>query len=62
MKLLLACEESCTVREAFRQKGIDAYSCDLQQAHRAKIRSKFFQGMAEAMADQWWHLLDGTCF
>lgn len=31
------------------------------QAERAKIRSKFFQGMADAMADQWWHLLD-DCF
>lgn len=29
MKLLVACEYSGTVREAFRKKGIDAWSCDL---------------------------------
>ena len=29
MKILIACEESATVREAFRRKGHDAWSCDL---------------------------------
>jgi len=29
MKVLVACEFSGTVREAFRQKGHDAWSCDL---------------------------------
>ena len=30
MKALIACEESQTVCKAFRSKGIEAYSCDLQ--------------------------------
>lgn len=30
MKVLIACEESQTVCKAFRAKGIDAYSCDIQ--------------------------------
>ena len=30
MKVLIACEESQTVCKAFRSKGIEAYSCDLQ--------------------------------
>lgn len=29
MKVLVACEESQRVCEAFREKGIEAYSCDL---------------------------------
>lgn len=32
MKVLVACEESGTVREAFRKLGHDAWSCDLQEA------------------------------
>lgn len=29
MKVLVACEYSATVRDAFRAKGFDAWSCDL---------------------------------
>ena len=29
MKILIACEESGTVRDAFRKLGHDAWSCDL---------------------------------
>ena len=29
MRVLVACEESGTVRRAFRKAGQDAYSCDL---------------------------------
>lgn len=32
MKVLIACEESGTVREAFRKLGHDAWSCDLQES------------------------------
>lgn len=32
MKVLVACEESGTVREAFRARGHDAWSCDLLPA------------------------------
>lgn len=31
MKILVACEESQTVCKAFRAKGHEAYSCDIQQ-------------------------------
>ncbi len=30
MKILIACEESQTITKAFRKKGHEAYSCDLQ--------------------------------
>ena len=32
MKVLIACECSGRVREAFRRRGHDAWSCDLQPA------------------------------
>lgn len=31
MKILIACEESQTITKAFRKKGHEAYSCDLQE-------------------------------
>lgn len=31
MKVLVACEESQAVCKAFRDLGIEAYSCDLQE-------------------------------
>ena len=31
MKILIACEESQTVCKAFRKKGHEAYSCDIQE-------------------------------
>lgn len=31
MKVLVACEESQTVCKAFRQRGHEAYSCDIQE-------------------------------
>lgn len=31
MKVLVACEESQTVCKAFREKGHEAYSCDIQK-------------------------------
>ena len=30
MKVLIACEESQVVCKAFREKGFEAYSCDIQ--------------------------------
>ena len=50
MKMLVACEYSGIVRRAFAARGHDAWSCDLLPA---KERSRFFTGIAEAMADQW---------
>ena len=43
MNILLACEESQRVCEAF----------SLPLAERAKVRSKTFPGIANAMAEQW---------
>lgn len=31
MKVLIACEESQTVCQAFRERGHEAYSCDIQE-------------------------------
>lgn len=31
MKVLIACEESQEVCKAFREKGHEAYSCDIQK-------------------------------
>lgn len=31
MRVLVACEESQTVRKAFRKLGHEAYSCDIQE-------------------------------
>lgn len=106
MKILVACEESQRVCNAFRKKGHEAYSCDIiptsgdhpewhiqkdvseiltnivepgfidstghslgassmyaldengkilswNNPMTAKIRSKTFQGVADAMAEQW---------
>lgn len=41
MRVLVACEESQTVCKAFRERGHEAYSCDLQSCS------------ANAMAEQW---------
>lgn len=35
MKILIACEESQTVCKAFRDRGIEAYSCDIQECSGA---------------------------
>ena len=31
IKVLVACEESQTVCKAFRERGFEAYSCDIQE-------------------------------
>lgn len=41
MKVLIACEESGTVRDAFTKKGHDAISCDLQPS---RTPGKHYQG------------------
>jgi hypothetical protein len=70
MKVLIACEYSGAVRDAFINNGHDAMSCDLLptdvvEGREAKIhkmspgpnrwkeRSKTYQGIATAMANQW---------
>ena len=57
MKLLLACEESCTVREAFRQKGIDAYSCDIQQSRLGAEDPYHIQGDVIPILKRGWDMV-----
>ena len=58
MRVLVACEFSGTVRDAFRAEGHDAMSCDLLPTEepgpdRWKERSKTYSGIAHATAQQW---------
>lgn len=58
MKILVACEYSGVVRDAFIKLGHDVMSCDLLPTDapgpdRWKERSKTFSGIGEAMANQW---------
>lgn len=36
MKVLIACEESQTICKAFRARGHEAYSCDIQEPSGGK--------------------------
>lgn len=45
MMVLVACEESQRVCEAFRMRG--------HSGRNPKIRAKTFRGIAKAMAEQW---------
>lgn len=67
LNVLVACEYSGTVRDAFIEAGHNAISCDLlptdnirERMHymppspdRWKLRSKTYDGIAKAMASQW---------
>ena len=56
MKVLIACEYSGRVRKAFRDKGHDAWSCDLLPSIDESIHH--IQGFVEAIAnDDYWDLL-----
>jgi len=49
LKILVACESSGVVRDAFTKRGWDAWSCDLLPAN-----GKHFQGdVLELLADNW---------
>ena len=55
-KLLVACEFSGTVREAFAKKGWDAWSCDLLPTDQPS--DKHIQGdCLEAIASQKWDMI-----
>jgi len=67
MRVLVACEYSGVVRDAFAERGHEAWSCDTASGQnklgpspdRWKIRSATYPGFAKAMADQWgagWNL------
>ena len=60
MKVLIACEFSGVVRDAFAALGHEAVSCDLLPSERPgphhqgeRQRSRTFHGFANAMATQW---------
>lgn len=54
MKVLVACEFSGIVREEFRKKGHDAWSCDLLPS---EIPGQHIQGNVLAVLDQGWDLI-----
>ncbi len=55
MKVLIACESSGTVREAFRKRGHDAWSCDLLPAD--KCSNYHIQGDVLRHLDLGWDLV-----
>jgi hypothetical protein len=50
MKVLVLCEESATVREAFKARGHDAWSCDLLPS---AIPGQHYQGDALDILNDW---------
>jgi len=54
-RLLVACEFSGRVRDAFAVKGWDAWSCDLLPSESE--RGKHYQGPVEDIINQHWDLL-----
>lgn len=54
MKVLVACEYSGRVRDAFAAKGHDAWSCDLLETERP---GKHYQGDVRDMLAQEWDLM-----
>lgn len=54
MKVLIACEFSGVVREAFKAKGHDAWSCDLLDT---EIEGQHIKGDVLKILDQGWDLM-----
>lgn len=54
-RLLVACEYSGRVRDAFAAKGWDAWSCDLLPTERES--KQHYQGPVEDLLDQPWDML-----
>lgn len=61
MRVLVACEFSGVVRRAFRERGHEAYSCDLLPADDGEqhyhitgdVITLLNEGIAKVMAEQW---------
>lgn len=51
MKVLIACERSGVVREAFRERGHDAWSCDLVKTERPG--QHIIGDIREVLEDKW---------
>ena len=54
MKVLVACEFSGIVRDAFRERGHDAMSCDLLPTERP---GPHYQGDVRELLREWWDLV-----
>lgn len=54
MKILIACEFSGTVREAFTKLGHDAWSCDLEET---EIAGKHYKGDVFDIINDGWDLM-----
>lgn len=54
MRVLVACEHSGAVRDAFARQGCDAWSCDLKPSDNG---GKHIQGDALALLDERWDIL-----
>ena len=61
MRVLVACEYSGTVRDAFSRKGHDAWSCDLlpTESELTTKEGKHIQGSCLGVLDQGWDLMIG---
>jgi hypothetical protein len=54
VRILIACEESATVREAFRELGHDAWSCDILSS---RIPGNHYQCNVMEVLDMGWDLM-----
>jgi hypothetical protein len=57
MKVLIACEESQTVCKAFRDRGHEAYSCDIQECSGGHPEWHFMQDVFEVINGGGWDLM-----
>ena len=56
MNILVGCEESQTVTKAFRNRGFDAYSCDLQPT-RGNPDWHYQRDIFDVLPIMWWDLI-----
>ena len=54
MKVLIACEESQTVCKAFRARGHEAYSCDIQEPSGGKPEWHILKSNARPRVGAMW--------
>lgn len=53
MRVLVACEESQTVCKAFRERGFEAYSCDLQECSGGHPEWHIKDDIKNVVTDNW---------
>ena len=53
MKVLVACEESQAVCKAFRERGHEAYSCDIQECSGGHPEWHFQQDVLPLLKEEW---------